>query len=209
MISLEENYKILFIGDSITDCGRSREDLSNPGLGYVRFLAGMLGMSYAELKPKFINTGISGDRVRDLKARWEPDCLKHKPDVVSIMIGINDTWRRYDAAKDPTDAAAYKKDYEFILKELKNKLDCQIVIVEPFLLPTPEDRREWREDLDPKITAARELASEYADAFVPLDGIFASAAIRREPSYWTPDGVHPSIQGHMLIAESWLEHTGL
>ncbi|OGV31277.1 MAG: GDSL family lipase [Lentisphaerae bacterium GWF2_45_14] len=209
MISLEENSKILFIGDSITDCGRKRENASEPGNGYVRFLAGMLGASYAELNLKFINTGISGDRVRNLRARWEEDCLAHKPDVVSIMIGINDTWRRFNAAKDHTDTAAYKKDYEFILRELESKLKCQIVIVEPFLLPVPEDRKEWRIDLDPKIGAARELAAEYAAAYVPLDGIFAAAALRNEAAYWTPDGVHPSIQGHMLIAESWLEYTGL
>jgi len=209
MITLEENSTVLFIGDSITDCGRSREDFSNPGCGYVRALAGMLGAEYAELKPSFINTGISGDRVRDLRARWNKDCLDHSPDIVSIMIGVNDTWRRYDAAKDPTDAEAYRKDYEFILSELKNNLECQIVVVEPFLLPFPADRKEWRVDLDPKIAVARDLAYQYADAFVPLDGIFASASIRREPAYWAPDGVHPSIAGHMLIAESWLEHTGL
>lgn len=210
MISLEENSTVLFIGDSITDCGRSREDFSNPGSGYARVLAGMIGLSYAELKPTFINTGISGNRVRDLKARWTQDCLNHSPDIVSILIGINDTWRRYDAAQDPTDAETFKRDYEFILKELKNDLgDSQIVIMEPFLLPTPADRKEWRIDLDPKIAVARELACKYADAFVPLDGIFASASLRREPEYWTPDGVHPSIAGHMLIAEAWLEHTGL
>jgi lysophospholipase L1-like esterase len=79
------------------------------------------------------------------------------------------------------------------------------VLLEPFLLPVPEDRRAWREDLDPKINAIRDLAREFEATYVPLDGIFAAASTRREASFWLPDGVHPSPSGHALIAESWIE----
>jgi lysophospholipase L1-like esterase len=171
-------------------------------------LAGRLGMDYAELNLKFLNLGISGNRVTDLKARWKEDCLDYKPDILSIFIGINDTWRKYDS-NNPTSAESYKEDYRFILEEARSKLDCQIVIIEPFVLQFPEDRKAWREDLDPKIQAARELSLEYADAFVPLDGIFASAVCRQEPAFWAADGVHPTCQGHALITETWLECTGL
>jgi lysophospholipase L1-like esterase len=208
MITLEENSKILFIGDSITDCGRSREDLACPGNGYVKFLRAQLGLSYPELDLEFINRGISGNRVKDLKERWDKDCVELKPDVVSIMIGINDTWRRYDAANDPTSTGIYKSDYRSILKKTKDS-GAEIIMLEPFVLPFPEDRKRWREDLDPKIAATRELAAEFADAYVPLDGIFATAAIRKEPSYWAADGVHPTLYGHMLIAEAWLDHAGV
>lgn len=208
MLNLEENFTVLFIGDSITDCGRDRSNPELLGGGYAHMLAGRLGMDYAEFDLRFLNLGISGNRVKDLKARWEEDCIDHKPDILSILIGINDTWRKYDS-NDPTPAESYKEDFRFILEEARSKLDCQIVVMEPFVLPVPEDRKNWREDLDPKIQAARELSLEYADAYVPLDGIFAAAACRQDPAYWTPDGVHPSYKGHALMAESWLEYTGL
>lgn len=79
----------------------------------------------------------------------------------------------------------------------------------PFVLPFPADRKKWREDLEPKINACREIALEYADVYVPFDGIFAAAACRQKPAYWAAVGVHPTIVGHMLIAEKWLESTGI
>lgn len=82
-------------------------------------------------------------------------------------------------------------------------------MIEPFVLPVPADRKNWREDLDLKINGIRELALEFADAYVPMDGIFAAASIRREPAFWAGDGVHPTPAGHMLIADSWLEQAGI
>jgi len=207
MLSLNEKSTILFIGDSITDCGRSRENPEITGGGYPSLLAAQLGSDYAELDLRFLNLGISGNRAKDLKARWKEDCLSFKPDIVSILIGVNDVWRRYDS-NDPTSTADFRSSCLSILQALQ-PLNCQIVIMEPFLLPVPEDRKAWREDLDPKIHAVRELASEFADVYVPLDGIFASAACRRENKYWAPDGVHPSAQGHALIACSWRESAGI
>ncbi|OGV46667.1 MAG: GDSL family lipase [Lentisphaerae bacterium GWF2_44_16] len=207
MLSLNEKFTILFIGDSITDCGRSRENPEITGSGYPYQLSAQLGSDYAELDLRFLNLGISGNRAKDLKARWEKDCLSFKPDIVSILIGVNDVWRRYDK-NDPTSTADFRSSYLSILQALQ-PLNCQIVMMEPFLLPVPQDRKAWREDLDPKITAVRELASEFADVYVPLDGIFASAACRHENKYWAPDGVHPSAQGHALIASSWREFAGI
>ncbi len=208
MITLKKDSKILFIGDSITDSGRSRENPEQLGGGYAMMAAAKLLAKYPELNLSFLNLGISGNRVRDLKARWQDDCIRHKPDVISILIGINDTWRKYDS-NDPTDASAFGKDYRNILMQAKKDLGCQIVILEPFVLPVPDDRKKWREDLDPKISVCRELALEFADAYVPLDGLFASAACRQKPAYWAADGVHPSYAGHMLIANKWLEFAGV
>jgi lysophospholipase L1-like esterase len=207
MIAIKNGQKILFIGDSITDCGRSRE---NPGLlgnGYAMMTAAKLMVQYPEQNLSFLNFGISGNRVRDLKARWTDDCIRQKPDILSILIGINDTWRRYDG-NDTTDASFFADDFRHIIKRTKDEIGCQIIILEPFVLPFPADRKKWREDLDPKINACREMALEYADAYVPFDGIFAAAACRQKPAYWAADGVHPTIAGHMLIAEKWLESTG-
>lgn len=208
MIMFESNSKILFMGDSITDTGRDRENPENMGRGYAYMLAGMLGAMYAELDLKFYNQGISGNRVCDLVERWQSDCIEFKPDVLSILIGVNDVWRRYDS-NNPTDVDSFKNGYKQILQQTKDDLGCQIVIMEPFVLPVSEDRKEWREDLDPKIGAIRELAAEYADAYVPLDGIFASASTLTGPAYWSADGVHPNEKGHFLIADNWVEFTGL
>jgi len=87
----------------------------------------------------------------------------------------------------------------------REKLGAKILLMEPFVLPVPDDRAAWREDLDPRIHAMRRLAREFADIFVPLDGIFAAAATKREPAYWAPDGVHPTAAGHALIAQAWLK----
>ncbi len=208
MIAIKSGQKILFIGDSITDCGRSRE---NPGLlgnGYAMMTAAKLLVKYPEQNLSFCNYGISGNRVRDLKTRWAEDCIKQKPDILSILIGVNDTWRRYDR-NDPTEASVFEDDFCQILKQAKDELGCQIIILEPFVLPVPADRKKWREDIDPKINASRELAREYADAYVPLDGIFAAASCRQKPAYWAADGVHPTIAGHMLIANAWTECAGV
>ena len=209
-LELSEKTTILFQGDSITDCGRTESQ--NPddslGFGYPYLLSTMLGADYPEMEIKFINRGISGNRAIDLKNRWKKDCLDHNPDIVSILIGVNDTWRRYDAANDPTSAEAYEASYRAILEQTAAS-GAQIIILEPFLLPIPEDRKTWRVDLDPKIHVARKLACEFAAAYVPLDGIFAAASVDREHSFWAGDGVHPTPAGHGLIAKSWLEAAGL
>ncbi len=207
MLEFEGKQTILFIGDSITDCGRDRENPAQLGNGYVGMIASRLDVELPELEFRTLNFGISGNRVKDLKARWEEDCLNQRPDILSIMIGINDVWRRYDS-NDPTSHAVFSADYRGILETAKTNLRCQIIIVEPFVLSVPEDRKSWREDLDPKIHAIRELALEYADAYVPMDGIFAAASCRRKPEFWATDGVHPTQAGHLLIADSWLEQSG-
>lgn len=202
------NDVVLFQGDSITDCGRIRENGSDLGRGYALMTAGLFAAKYPELGVTFLNRGISGNRVKDLQSRWQEDCIELKPTVVSIYIGINDTWRRYDR-NDPTSTEAFKAGYLKLLEETKAVLpNAKLVIVEPFVLPEPADRVGWREDLDPKIQVARELAREFGAVLVPLDGLFAQATMRAKPAAWAPDGVHPSPAGHALIAKAWLEAVG-
>jgi acyl-CoA thioesterase-1 len=200
---IEDNTVILFQGDSITDAGRGRTNDAELGHGYAAMAAAWFSARYPEKRVRFLNRGISGNRVKDLRARWQHDCLNLKPTWVSIMIGINDTWRRYDS-HDPTSTEAYECDYRAILTDVRDKLDAHIIVMEPFMLPIPPDRDAWRVDLDPKIAVARKLAREFDAVFVPLDGVFAEAATRREMSFWLPDGVHPTPVGHALIAQAWL-----
>jgi lysophospholipase L1-like esterase len=152
---------------------------------------------------RITNRGISGNRVYDLESRLQADVVDLKATVVSVMIGINDTWRRYDS-KVPSPIPEFEASYRRILQTIVQKLSARLVICEPFLLPIPPDRVAWREDLDPRIAAVRRLAVEFQATFVPLDGVFAAAACRQEMDYWLPDGVHPTPAGHALIAEEWL-----
>lgn len=202
---LKKDAIVLFQGDSITDCGRDREDNSAMGNGYAMMSAAWYQALHPERNTTFLNRGISGNRVEDLMKRWEQDCLDLKPDVVSILIGINDTWRRYDS-NDPTSAETYYQNYRVILSQVKDVLDAHIIVCEPFLLPvTDAQKKLWREDLDPKIQAARELSRDFHATYIPFDGIFAAACAVQTPEFWAADGVHPTPAGHALMAKHWLE----
>ena len=203
-VLIEDGAVVLFQGDSITDAGRGRQNDELLGGGYAGMAAGRFSAAFPTKGVRFLNRGVSGNRAVDLQARWDDDCLALKPDWVSIMIGINDTWRSFDS-NDPTGTEQYEAACRNILTRTRDELGARLILLEPFLLPVPEDRLLWREDLDPKIQALRGLAIEFGAVYVPLDGLFAAAATRREPAFWAPDGVHPTPAGHNLIADAWLD----
>lgn len=203
-IYLEDNSIILFQGDSVTDCGRNYDLKTDLGTGYPMFIAATLTALYPEKNITFLNRGISGNRAVDLENRWDNDCIDLKPKVVSILIGINDTWRRYDN-NDPTSAEEFEATYRKLLTKVKEDTAVKIIMMEPFLLPVADGQEAWREDLDPKIHVVRKLAREFNALLIPLDGIFSQASTRRECKVWTEDGVHPSQAGHALITKNWLE----
>ncbi|PZG18165.1 SGNH/GDSL hydrolase family protein [Nonomuraea aridisoli] len=187
---------IVFAGDSVTDCGR-REDPRRLGDGYVRLLAD------AHPGARILNRGVSGDRVRDLRARWPRDVLDERPALVSILIGVNDTWRRYDS-DDPTAVEAFESDYRAIVEPLAAS-GTRLVFVEPFLLPVNEYQSRWREDLDPKIDAVHRLAAEFGGTLVAAD---AGLRARGSAADLAPDGVHPNIAGHLELARLWDKSAG-
>lgn len=200
---IEPAARVLFQGDSITDCGRNYGAADDLGLGYAMMAAAWFSALYPERQVHFINRGVGGNRIIDLCARWQADCLDIRPTWVSLLIGINDTWRRYDSG-DPTTVQDFEAAYRTILDDVQRHLAPRLILLEPFVLPVPPDRVAWREDLDPKIAVVRKLAREYQALLVPLDGLFA-AATQREPAFWTADGVHPTPAGHALIAQAWLQ----
>ncbi len=204
---IDANARVLFQGDSITDCGRSRDNDAELGHGYAALLAAWLSAQYPCRSITFLNRGISGNRAKDLLARWDADCIALKPDWISILIGINDVWRRYDK-DDPTSAGQYEASYRALLEQTRARCNARLILCEPFVLPVPPDREQWREDLDPKIAVVRKLAREFGAYYVPLDGVFAAACTRRAPVFWAHDGVHPSPAGHALIAQAWLRCLG-
>jgi lysophospholipase L1-like esterase len=184
---------IVFAGDSITDCER-REDPAGLGDGYVRLVADALGGA-----ARVVNRGISGNSSRDLRDRWEADVLAAQPNLVSVLVGINDTWRRYDSGA-VTSAAEFEDNYRALLTPLAG---VRIVLIEPFLLPVRDEQVTWREDLDPKLAVVRALAAEFDAVLVPADTALNAAGSAAEVA---PDGVHPSTWGHELLAKLWLDH---
>jgi acyl-CoA thioesterase-1 len=201
---LQPNDHVLFYGDSITDAGRNRDASGHAGLGsgYAMMIASQLLAQLPEWNLQFTNKGISGNRIYDLESRLETDVLALNPNLVSILIGINDTWRRYDR-NIVSQIDEFTASYHRVLTQLQER-EVRILMLEPFLLPTPADRATWREDLDPRIGACRDLAREFGALYVPLDGLFAAASTRQTLEYWLPDGVHPSLAGHAFIAEHWI-----
>jgi acyl-CoA thioesterase I len=197
---------VLFQGDSITDCERDRYNPNSLGSGYPAKISAIYKELFQDQEVTFFNRGVSGDRVHNLIERYPEDIMDIEPDFLSILIGINDVWRRYDS-NDPGTPEAFRDHYEYLLKMIKKHLpDTKIMLIEPFLLHTLPDTVVWHEDLDPKIQIVREMASRYADYYLPLDGIFASYCVGEySPAELAKDGVHPTQAGHSVIAVEYLK----
>ncbi len=202
-VPFKKDDLILFTGDSITDCGRDRNDPASLGMGYAAIIAGKLGFEHAELNLRFRNTGIGGDSTHHMLARWDTDCIGIKPDWVSILAGVNNTWRRYDQ-NDPTPDDLFEAEFRELLERVKNETSAKIILCSPFLLHTGESISRMREDLDPKIQIIKKLADEFDAPWVDFDAAFIAEAERQEPAYWAFDGVHPSMAGHALMADAWV-----
>ncbi|MFI1990269.1 SGNH/GDSL hydrolase family protein [Actinoplanes sp. NPDC020271] len=187
-------------GDSVTDCGR-RDDPDDLGDGYVRRLA-----AAPELAPvRVVNTGVGGDLSSDLVKRWDDDVLAHAPAVVSVLIGINDVWRRYDGAGVVTSAAAFEANLRGVLAPLTARL----VLIEPFVVPVSAEQERWaEEDLGAKQSVVRGLAAHLGAAFVPAQAVMSAAARTEGAAALAADGVHPTARGHELLAAAWLSRFG-
>ena len=192
----KENSIILFQGDSITDCGRDREDPDSLGGGYVNLVMETVADRYSQSNLKFINRGISGNKIRDLQLRWDMECIDLKPDMLSILVGVNDTLI--------TPVELFEEEYRMLLKRTTEALNAEIILCEPFLLLG--DTNAYRDDLNPKIETVHMLSEEFNTLLLPLDKIFREACSLHPPEYWAPDGVHPTPAGHALIAKSWIEY---
>lgn len=189
---------ILFLGDSITDWGRSRPDGKYLGEGYVKIVAETLRKNHPGTLFDFTNTGVSGDRTVDVIARLDVDAIDRKPDLVVLMIGINDVWRRYDQNLKTT-ALQFEKNYGTILDALLIRAKAKVVLMEPFLLDAPD--KPFRPDLDPKIAAVRRIARRRRLPLIRLDDLFREASIGKSPLFYAGDGIHPSPEGAAFIAE--------
>ena len=210
----EDGMTMLFQGDSVTDTGRDRSIASGMeclGNGYPKVFASVYNTLFPENKVTFVNRGVSGDRTNHLLERYEKDFKAVKPDVISIMIGINNTWRNFDGGEDYCSAERFEAEYEELLAKIKADMpDARIMLIEQFAFTAHPDRNTWQEDLDAKREATRRLAFKYADWFVPMyDLMTASAAEDFDMYELSRDGVHPEYTGHALIATEMLKAFGI
>ena len=197
--------KILFQGDSITDAGRDFRNYHNLGAGYPYYAAEHIREEYPDVDFEFINFGISGNRTSQLFDRIYTDCIAFQPDIVSVLIGINDIWHRYGSGKIATTDEQFALNYRCILERLKKETNAKIVILAPFLLDAP-GKEHMREDLKTFLPIVRELADEFADVYIPLDEKFEEALkTQPEPLYYSADGVHPNDNGRMFIGKIYAE----
>ena len=190
--------KILFIGDSITDAGRNYGDPADLGEGYVSLLAEKLRPLYEDKQFTFVNRGVSGSRIADILARLD-DCLAEKAEIVILLEGINDVWHKFTVGT-PFDGQAFAEDYEKTVKKIKES-GAKLVIAEPFLLDVP-DKKRFRRVFNEELAVIRALAAKYADAFVPLDEMFAGVSQSVGIAAYSADGIHPTHRASRLIADN-------
>lgn len=208
MIRLNENERILFQGDSITDGARGRtEDLNHiMGHGYQYIVAAKLCGDNIDKNISIFNKGISGNRISDLYGRWLEDAINLKPTLLSILMGVNDAWSAY-TNNSGSSPERYEKIYRLMLDEiLDDNKNLKIVIMEPFVTEVPGDERnafmlEYIKDLQ---MVAKKISEEYNAAFVPLQGMFNELR-KKSKQILVWDGIHPTFAGHEFIARKWLE----
>ena len=208
---LSNNSVILLQGDSITDGGRNRdvENANNPwgfGSGYANYVATKLLGEHPDKNLNIYNKGVSGHKVFELADRWEEDCIDLKPDVLSVLIGVNDYWHTMTHDYKGT-IETYLTDFNALLDRTKKSFpNIKLIIGEPFFVKGGTAIQEsWHEKLTPYRIAAKAVSDKHGAAFIPYQEIFNEALEIAPVSYWAADGVHPSMSGVYLMGEAWLK----
>lgn len=200
--------RVLFQGDSITDGGRGRtEDLNHIlGHGYVLIISAWEGANFSDRRLTFLNRGISGHTSTDLAARWKPDTLDLNPDVLSILIGVNDVNQALRADQDFS-VEEYAKRYNDLLSETIAALpQVKLILGEPFFglgSGTNAKIDRWKEIMPQMSASLAALAQTYRVPMVRYQVMFDAAAERAPMEYWIWDGIHPTFSGHQLMADEW------
>ena len=214
---LADGSVVLFQGDSITDAARDKKKLAKRpndakalGNGYPVFIASELLRDFPTKKLKFFNRGISGNKVPNLQKRWQKDCFDLKPNMLSIMIGVNDMWHKMSGRYDGT-VEDYRTGFTELLESTKNELpEIQLVICEPFALRIGAVKDSWFPEFDDRRAVAAEVAKAAGAIWVPFQTMFDTAIESgAEAKIWAHDGVHPSLAGHSLMAATWRKCVGI
>ena len=200
--------RILFQGDSISDAFRKPEEL-NPayqlGNGYAFLVAARLGADFPARKYEFFNRGISGETVHAVAARWQRDALDLRPDLLSLLIGVNNIIERQNGVKGPSDAEVLDCYRDMLEQKRMQNPQVHFILLEPFLLEVGDVTPAWQAMLRPLQEGIAVIAGEMGVPLIPLQRIFDEALSRATAAYWSYDGIHPTHAGFQLIADAWLE----
>lgn len=203
-------YTILFQGDSITDGGRGRNKDWNHVMGqdYAYLISSRLWYDFPDKDFQFFNRGISGNKITDLAARWQADTLDLKPDLLSILIGINDTSAWINSDKNYT-VENYESGYRSLLQKTKQEMpNIQFVICEPFVLPVGNVKNKWEEyesGVQQRQVVAKRLSLEFNAVYIEFQDAFNKALKKAPADYWVWDGIHPMPAGHEMMAREWIK----
>lgn len=213
---LDAGTNLLFIGDSITDCGRARPvGEANPwnwgeiGDGYVRNVAAWLGAAYPSRGIRVRNVGSSGNTIRDLKDRWQTDVLDLAPDWLSVMIGINDVWRQLDSPLAPERGVGLD-EYAATLEKLVGSTRPALrgmVLMTPFVVEGRKDDA-FRARMDEYGAVVQDIAARHDALLVDTQAAFDALCEHAHPTSIAWDRIHPGPVGHMAIARAWLAAVG-
>lgn len=202
---INDNETMLFIGDSITDCGRRAAE-APLGSGYVRTFTEIATANFPDRNIKYINKGIGGNRVTNLHERWQDDVIQNKPDKLSVKIGINDLHSVLRKADDAVPPARFEDLYDSILDTTKGELGCPVVLITPFYISTDTSgqtfRRQVLELLPEYIAVVEKMSEKYDTKLVRLHDLFQEHLKYRDSETFCPEPVHPNRAGHLIIADA-------
>lgn len=201
--------KILFQGDSITDGARERNCwFFDYGCGYPCLVGAKLSAENPG-EIEILNRGVGGNRISDLYARMKSECWNFQPDILSILIGVNDVWHKWIGNNNGIDAEKYYDIYDMLVRHtLQEVPNVKIVIMEPFVLKstaTEEHYEEFRKEVQLRANMAKKIAEKHSLLFIPLQNDFDEALKKAPAEYWLGDGVHPALAGSQLIADKWMK----
>lgn len=204
----------LFQGDSITDgnWGRNADPNHIMGHGYAFSIASRIGADFPQAKFRFLNRGISGNRIPDLQKRWQTDTLDVKPDVLSILIGVNDTGASMRKAADAATVEEFEKVYRKLLQDCKSaNPNILFILGLPFVCHGEQVRNNWeawRDGVRQRADVVRKLAVQFDAVLVDYQAVFDKAVRQAPMEYWIWDSIHPTVPGHELMAREWIAQTG-
>ncbi len=204
---LEDGQRVVFIGDSITDCGR--RDLNAPyGNGYVSLVHAFTTARHPGTRLTWLNRGVSGNTVRDLAARWEPDAIGTRPDWLSVMIGINDVWRAFgEYPENAVPLAEFEATLRALLRHVVDATGCRLILADPYVIE-PDREEPQRAASDRYAEVVGELAAEFDARHVATQRAFDDVLAVSGPTDWADDRIHPGLAGHAVIAEAFLRTIG-
>ncbi len=206
-----DQHVILFQGDSITDAGRDRALLEPNlsaalGMGYAQHTAAALLSRFAEKRLQIYNRGVGGNIVQQLEERWEADCLQLRPDLLSVLIGINDTARSHRPGQSGFSVADFDKCLRRLLIQARQQNpQIRLVVCEPFMALVRDEQKAWQEGFEQRRAVTHRIATELKAAFVPFQSLFNDLLNQAPVKYWLPDGVHPTLPAHLRMSQLWLD----